>query len=293
MVPATMAAQVLVALQQNQFVTYFDVSASALLCYDYVLTLPDEVDLIWHSRWNAIKVAFLLSRYAAFWNLGVGIYHQFGRNIPISVCSGLYRANGGLIVSGIGLSEIIIIYRTYALWGKKKLVGCTMVLLFVVAWAVLGVYLAQFLHSIEFIPIEIIPPELQGCFVTKIADTLYICWTIALSYETTVMGLTLIKVWQKFRHTSSPLLYLIFRDSTLSYITLLVSSIANVLVVLLGPPEHTFLLAGTQHALHVILSSRIVLNIRRTAVSGAVVGRDHEIIELREIRLDPCANPLY
>jgi hypothetical protein len=38
----------------------------ALVVYDYSLTLSMEIDLIWSSRWNVIKVAFLLQRYLPF-----------------------------------------------------------------------------------------------------------------------------------------------------------------------------------------------------------------------------------
>ena len=38
----------------------------ALVVYDYSLTLSREVDLIWFSRWNVIKVTFLLQRYLPF-----------------------------------------------------------------------------------------------------------------------------------------------------------------------------------------------------------------------------------
>jgi hypothetical protein len=38
----------------------------ALVVYDYSLTLAREVDLIWFSRWNVIKVTFLVQRYLPF-----------------------------------------------------------------------------------------------------------------------------------------------------------------------------------------------------------------------------------
>ncbi|TFY67590.1 hypothetical protein EVG20_g3889 [Dentipellis fragilis] len=270
---AAAAEQIEVALQQNRVVTYFDLSAAMLLVYDYFITLPDEIQLIWSSRWGGIQMVFLLNRYAAFWNVGIAIYHQFGSNLSNSTCFGLYTATSWLIACGIGMSEIILIYRTYALWGKRKSVRYALGLLFIAAWIVLVFYLNKVIRSMEFAPVGKILPEYQGCFVTKIDNILYICWSIALAYET---------ILQNYRRTSSPLLYLIFRDSALSYITLLASSVANVLVVRLGPPGYTYLLTGTQHALHVVLSSRIVLNIRRSAVSGAIVASNLVEIELEE-----------
>ncbi|KAF9448092.1 hypothetical protein P691DRAFT_670127, partial [Macrolepiota fuliginosa MF-IS2] len=31
--------------------------------YDYLLTLGDEIKLVWFSRWSILKVAFLVNRY--------------------------------------------------------------------------------------------------------------------------------------------------------------------------------------------------------------------------------------
>jgi hypothetical protein len=38
----------------------------AVIVYDYALTLSREIDLIWSSRWNVIKITFLLQRYLPF-----------------------------------------------------------------------------------------------------------------------------------------------------------------------------------------------------------------------------------
>ncbi|TFY67584.1 hypothetical protein EVG20_g3890 [Dentipellis fragilis] len=81
--------------------------------YDYFLNLPDEIDLIWESRWNAIKVAYLLNRYVAFGNIAVGIYHQFGTDMSESTCQRVYTVTGWLITCGIATSEVMLVYRTY------------------------------------------------------------------------------------------------------------------------------------------------------------------------------------
>jgi hypothetical protein len=43
----------------------------ALFVYDYSLTLTREIDFIWFSRWNVIKVVFLMQRYLPFLDLVV------------------------------------------------------------------------------------------------------------------------------------------------------------------------------------------------------------------------------
>ncbi|TFY65694.1 hypothetical protein EVG20_g5395 [Dentipellis fragilis] len=274
---AAAANRIVVALQQNRIVTYFDLNAGVLLLYDHFLTLPDEIDMIWRSDWNIIKVVFLLSRYIAICNTGIGFYHQFGYSLSNSICSDLHTTNGWLIMCNIGMSEIVLIYRTYAVWGKRKSFAYALGLLLCAALIIQIVYVEKALRTMETLPISSILPESQGCFVLRMDKILFVGWSSILGVETIIVGLTFIKALQELRHVSSPLLNLIFRDSALAYTALLVSSVANVLVILLGQPGSTYLLSGTQHALHVVLISRIVLNIRRSALCGAVASNMEEI----------------
>ncbi|KAG8742328.1 hypothetical protein FRC12_015394 [Ceratobasidium sp. 428] len=42
---------------------YLSAAGYVLLLYDYLLTLPDEVRLIWPTSWSLVKVLFLINRY--------------------------------------------------------------------------------------------------------------------------------------------------------------------------------------------------------------------------------------
>jgi hypothetical protein len=52
----------------------------ALVVYDYMLTLSREIDYVWFSPWNFIKVTFLVQRYLPFVDLIIlsiiGAYHS-------------------------------------------------------------------------------------------------------------------------------------------------------------------------------------------------------------------------
>jgi Family of unknown function (DUF6533) len=44
-------------------------SLAAFLYYDYILTLPDEVEYVWRSRWRLSTFFYILCRYALAANL--------------------------------------------------------------------------------------------------------------------------------------------------------------------------------------------------------------------------------
>ena len=48
----------------------------ALVFYEYVITLQDEIDMIWRRRWNAATVLFVVNRYLML------LYNAVGLVIP-------------------------------------------------------------------------------------------------------------------------------------------------------------------------------------------------------------------
>ncbi|KAA1476588.1 hypothetical protein DENSPDRAFT_519287 [Dentipellis sp. KUC8613] len=245
--------------------------------YDHLCTLADEVEFVWGGSWSPLTVVFLLNRYVAFPNICIAIYYQLGSDLSAPTCSGLHGAIARLISGGVYLSEIILCLRTYALWGKSKRVGCALVGMAIVVGAIACPFLIKGNPSVQFAPTTSLPvisteSPLRGCFATGSGDPPYIIsWSLILAFETAIAGLTLAKALQNSRRTVSPLLFILYRDGIAAYLILLVLSISNVLVAVLAPHEYTKLLLLIQHAFHVILTSHIVLNIRREAVNGAIV----------------------
>ncbi|TFY65693.1 hypothetical protein EVG20_g5392 [Dentipellis fragilis] len=289
----TVANQLAIALERNMIVTRITLSANALMVFDYFLTLPDEIELVWRSRWNIVKVLFLLNRYTAFWDMGISIYSILGPHLTSSTCSGLYTSHGWLAAVGISTSEIILAFRTYALWRESKRIAYALGLVTVIGLIFVAFTLNKALHSVEFIPVSSISPELRGCFVTRVNTSWYILiWSMALASETIIMILTAIKALQSYRfwYPASPLLYTIFRDGLLAYLPLFTSSLVNVLIATLATPGYTYTLSQTQYALHVVLTSRIVLNIRRRARCEAVASNFEEM-ELAQTISDFVAGP--
>ncbi|TFY65689.1 hypothetical protein EVG20_g5398 [Dentipellis fragilis] len=254
------ANQIIPAVLQSKVAVLCCVlSAGTLLLYDHLITLADEVEFIWGSRWSVVKVVFLLNRYIAFSNFGIAIYHQFGSNLSTSVCSRLFAANAWLIGCGVCMSEIILGLRTYALWGKSKRVGCALVALSVVTGTVMCAFLVKgaSITFAQFPPIPGISSDPRGCFVTGEGGPTYtVSWSLTLASETIIVVLTLAKALQ---------------NCILAYLLLFALSVSNLFVVVAAPQEYTNLLSLPQHTLHVVLTSRIVLNIRRKAVDGALI----------------------
>ncbi len=60
-----------------------DGGAAALLYYDFLLTLPDEVRLVWQAPTRLATVLFLLMRYLSLANMALAVIIQTPE-IPIA-----------------------------------------------------------------------------------------------------------------------------------------------------------------------------------------------------------------
>ncbi|EDR03422.1 uncharacterized protein LACBIDRAFT_295242 [Laccaria bicolor S238N-H82] len=131
-------------------VTAFDVVGSALYIYDYFLTLDLEVELVWPSKWGAMKVLFLVQRYLPFLDtVSLCLVHQLAADISPSTCYFLYSFRGYLIITGFLLSEVILTLRAWAVWKRERILGYNLLFFIVATYAGCTAVMALFLKDLK------------------------------------------------------------------------------------------------------------------------------------------------
>ncbi|KZT33909.1 hypothetical protein SISSUDRAFT_365799 [Sistotremastrum suecicum HHB10207 ss-3] len=198
-------------------VTNFDIAAAALLVYDYLITVGDEITYMWPSAWNPGKVLFFLTRYLVFVDTSLVLVHQFQVLTP-NQCGIIFRSIGWMLGIGVGIAEAILTMRTCVIWAGNKTVQYALITIFIVLWAPLLYFLNDALSSLVFTT----PPNpgTPGCFLLTQKNILFAVFIIVMSYETIIMTLTVIKGVTHFRQASSPLVVVLYRDGILNYIWL-------------------------------------------------------------------------
>ncbi|KAF8530552.1 hypothetical protein BU17DRAFT_30891, partial [Hysterangium stoloniferum] len=89
--------------------------------YDHFLTLGEEIDLIWSTPWNAGKILYYATKYPAFLDGAFLLYTVFAPlGTTPSTCELLYKLSGVMIVVGIAIAEFVLVFRTWAVWGKNS-----------------------------------------------------------------------------------------------------------------------------------------------------------------------------
>ncbi|KAG1842274.1 hypothetical protein DFJ58DRAFT_855428 [Suillus subalutaceus] len=102
----------------------FSTIGHTLLVYDYCLTLEDEVYYIWNSPWTVVKVMFLINRYG---NLIGQTFIQLEETGLIShgsqFCQRFAFATACFMALSAESIHIIVLMRTWAIWGTQKRVA--------------------------------------------------------------------------------------------------------------------------------------------------------------------------
>ncbi|KAF8907223.1 hypothetical protein CPB85DRAFT_1312162 [Mucidula mucida] len=276
--------QVLALIPVLQLVSYFEVSASALYLFDYLLTLSEEIEFIWHAKWNIIKILYLLTRYLPFVNIAVAMWSQFTPNMSLEDCLVSHRMSSWIIVLGISFAEVLLTLRTWAVWNRQPYLTLAMSALFIAVMISGLVVVALFCRSLQFVMLPI--PDFRGCFQS--AGSSVLLWDAALLtiYQGVMFLLVAVKAYQQSaRETpagSSQFLNAILKDGLIYYMYLAALSIMNIVLVRSLSQElvNTFSSLLGPAKIHAMLTCRTITNIRVRAKSQVIVGSSGDIDDL-------------
>jgi len=254
----------------NLLVTeYLLVAAWLVLFYDYILTISEEVELIWKRRWRWSTVIFLITRYLPFPEAVANLVVGFS-NLPAGPCRDLYLLGTWLYFAGVFTAAATLILRTYAIWGGNKNVAIGLIVVLLLCAGITGRFVWGTGDSLSFAP-NPMPQVYPGCILTS-SNHFKWSWVgflLLLVFETAILILTLTKIiyhgYTEGQQTT--LIKTIYRDGLIFYILLFAASVANIVFFEHAPPALKSSLSPLHRVLHATLSARLILNIRGAARS--------------------------
>ncbi|KAL5533934.1 hypothetical protein ACEPAG_394 [Sanghuangporus baumii] len=252
--------QAITSLGRAQTVNYANVICAALITYDYFLTLPDEMRLIWPAKWNAGKIMFFLTRYPVFVDTSLTIINLIQPNLKLSLCKPTYQAGAWMSFAGITIAEIIMMMRVYAIWGAKREVAIFLVIFNLGIIIPDIVLLERSLRSLVFMPSPF--PTLAPCVLIDADLSVYIDFILIMVSEFVVIVMTFWKCFSEWRASRSSLMKALLEDGVQYFVCMFAISFANLLVVKTAVVDFSGLLFLIQRVLHAILSARILMHIR-------------------------------
>ncbi|KAF9232215.1 hypothetical protein BU15DRAFT_81507 [Melanogaster broomeanus] len=86
------------------------------------ITFDEEVAFLKKSKWNTVKIFYLVCRYLPFLFLATNTTRFLQPGLSLKACKSYFQFNSfaGAII--IACAELMFLVRTYALWGRTRLV---------------------------------------------------------------------------------------------------------------------------------------------------------------------------
>ncbi|KAG2364833.1 hypothetical protein BDR07DRAFT_749369 [Suillus spraguei] len=205
-----------------------------LLVYDYLLTLKDEVYYIWNRPWTVVKVLFLINRYGnligqTFIRLEEAGLLSHGSQV---FCNRFTLSTSCFMFLSMESIHIIVLVRTWAIWGTQKRMASILIWSYVFYVLVLigtAAYNATTNHT-QFSQLDV-----TNICVRAISSHVWLICLGSFFLDTLLFALTMRSLWiysmrfQTLHHSN--LLYILVRDTIIFFIVSMLSNALRMTVL--------------------------------------------------------------
>jgi len=261
--PTAELASIIRDVQNARFAT---LSASVIIVFDHLITLDQEIELIWRSSWSNGKLLFFLNRYYPLFTVIFNLYALFNTHLTSNLCLSWLQWQGWSGFVAIIVAELILQLRIYALYSLNKKVMIFMASFFLMSMAAAGTIMGLVLSSISATPHTI--AWLEFCMPANVPRYLYAYWIPILTFESLLCGMAIMRGVKAFRDQESSfisgtqLITILLRDSIIYFIIVFLTYLTNLLLWSTGAIGLIEVPVGFTMAMSSVMGSRLVLNVR-------------------------------
>ncbi|KAG2138427.1 uncharacterized protein EDB93DRAFT_1253385 [Suillus bovinus] len=235
-----------------QLAKYTNVAASAILIYDYFVTLHSEVQWSWGRKWGIVRITFVVSRYVPFIGALMTSYSAV-KTWGTQDCVPFNDAVNGMHFLGIIASEGLLIARIYGFSGNNN--SYLIVLLFFCS----AILVTAVILSAAPINLNITGDSPPCVFEGNRRNALP--YGLLVFLEIVLMSTTTFLRHRHYFGSHSTLMRSIYRDGLLYMFCIMMISSANVIIIAVLPLSYSEMLNTPQIVAHSVLASRILFNL--------------------------------
>ncbi|KAJ7131507.1 hypothetical protein C8R43DRAFT_659575 [Mycena crocata] len=230
---------IVTGLHDIQATRFAQLASSAIIIFDHVITLDEEVELIWKSSWSMGKVLFVINRYYTLISVIINNYALFSPSLTDSVSLRFFHWQGWTGLIACMIAEVILQMRLYALYFLNKKVLALMVATFIVSSATSAVIMGTVLSGITAHAHPL--PGTTFCVPVGVSDYFFAFWLPIIGFESLLCGLALYRGFQTFRASGSlfqsgrHLVAILIRDSVFYFLVMFATYFTNMLVWVSAP----------------------------------------------------------
>ncbi|KAJ6597560.1 hypothetical protein DFH09DRAFT_1272231 [Mycena vulgaris] len=235
-----------------------------ILFWDHLITLDNEINLIWRRKKSLSSYSFLVNRYFAFLT-GIPVLLLPFLTLSSETCVHytLFR-EVALLGTQLIVSSILVM-RIYALFGRnRRVLWCILVIGAIVlgasVWSVTGQkgYRSMAAAGCHFAIMESTANRMAGC------------WEALFAFDSIIFGLTLYNAYTTRRRMAprSNLHSLVLRDGAMYFSIMALANLANIATYYVPQPLYQGSLATFSNCISVTMVSRLILNLHAHANVG-------------------------
>jgi len=277
-------------LLQLQVVSYIKAAFLALLAYDTLLQINQEYLYIWRARWALIKCLYLWTRYSPFIGTIIAVVYSTQPNSSACNVSTFSTVFAGF---GIGITEFILMVRSYTLYERSKKL---LVFFFLLWFSVSGVSfwaVTKWTTSPKFSSSSSNTSGIASCHFSNSGGIGIglVCYLSLLVGETVIVFLTLWKLCRRFSYHKSSLLTSLYRDGVWFYLAIPPFTIATVVILFIAPPGLSDVADTPVSVMHAVLCCRLITHARQMAAEDDQIAHNDKTAFTSEtnFRLAPGA----
>lgn len=255
-------------------------AALGLLIYEHIITIEDEIDLIWLKRKSWVTYLYHFNRWLPVLWLTFDLIRQTPYQVVSSKTCVTYMLCNNIIALLTTISiQTILQLRVWAIYDRSRRILSWMIILSTIEVAAMALLIGLTIVRVEKFPVVSTP---VGCLFEGLAPLSAIFWTPALILEPIICILVLKKVFLD-RQRRTELATFLARDSLLYFLVIFMQLIAST-IVWARFPSYIDLFMPWSVALPSLLCNRLLLNMRGRFARGSEPVRSSLLIELATLR---------
>jgi len=249
--------------QEAITVKYIGAVGLVFLIYDHIISIGDEVELVWKAKWTFAKAIFLLVRYAVPCALIVYNYEVVDMKSlhkPNSFCRLWFNIMVCLAMTTIAIGNFLVLLRLWVIRSRNRIFICSTFVLFVLSHVASFTFVIVVLINIS--SSLIFDSELSMC-VIKRRKILGILFIPAVIFDGLALGATIWNALGRPRSQGTGLMHCLRQDGFSFVLLLFLMRVINLFSTLLGPLHIIFPTAYIIWATTTVTLSWLVLDLRR------------------------------
>jgi len=219
------------------------VGALAILIYDGVLILEEEVRVVWGTKLSLARAAYVLNKYSAILTVAL-MNNAILALIPLSTlsCQALVLSLTFLILLGDTLANGLVVFRLFLLWNRSRRVMYALALAFIVYEAT--VMACSIIIGLEAKSrmVYISVSNISLCDILLVHNKFYvIVWVCAIVFDVFSAALLFLNALHRPRGVDDNLVKILYQDGILFFAGTLSLRLLSFLLAFVGPESYDLL----------------------------------------------------